>query len=204
MEIVIGTVGRRERKKLETRTALRRAALTLVAEKGLDGVTVAEIADAADVSERTFFNHFPCKEDAVVGVDGDRVQMLRNRLAAYTDESDPLTVLRLVLTDIGAALADHRDELLQERAIVADNPTLRAREMSGFAQYERELVADVARRSHTVADRDVYPMLAARAAVAAFRTAVALWCAPGNARSFTDLINEAFDRLAKGLPPPLP
>src|SRR5919198_3147412 len=59
--------GRRERKKLATRQALQAAALRLVAERGLDQVTVEDISEAADVAARTFFNHFSSKEEALLG-----------------------------------------------------------------------------------------------------------------------------------------
>lgn len=201
---VIGTVGRRERKKLETRSALHRAALQLIASRGLAHVTVAEIADAADVSERTFFNHFPCKEDAVVGRDEDRIQVLRALLAEEPADATPLAALRSVLTTIGAKLTEHREELLLQRTIIHANPALRARELSEFAQYERELAIDVARRANLSVDHDLYPLLTARAAVSAFRAAITLWCTPGNDQPLAELIDSAFGQLAKGLPPPLP
>lgn len=60
-------LGLRERKRLATRRAIELAALELVGEHGLDGVTIDEISRRADVSPRTFFNYFPSKEEAVLG-----------------------------------------------------------------------------------------------------------------------------------------
>src|SRR5690242_21571654 len=56
-------MGLRERKKLETARAVRRAAIDLFLERGFDDVSVAEIAAAANVSKMTVFNYLPSKED---------------------------------------------------------------------------------------------------------------------------------------------
>lgn len=56
---------RRERKKQQVRRQLAEAAIRLFSEQGYEGTTVAQIAAAADVATKTFFNYFPSKEDAV-------------------------------------------------------------------------------------------------------------------------------------------
>src|SRR6478752_1771887 len=66
--------GLRERKKRETREAIAAAAMELFLARGFEAVTVAEVAQAADVSEKTVFNHFPTKEDLVFARGDDRLQ----------------------------------------------------------------------------------------------------------------------------------
>src|SRR6266496_5443895 len=57
--------GLRERKKQRTRELIAETARRLFTERGFDGVTIAQIAGAAEVSQQTVFNYFPTKEDLV-------------------------------------------------------------------------------------------------------------------------------------------
>ncbi len=56
-------MGLRELKKLHTRQEIADRAMQLFARRGFDHVTVAEVAEAANVSEKTIYNYFPTKED---------------------------------------------------------------------------------------------------------------------------------------------
>src|SRR5579872_3259064 len=98
-------VSLRERKKLATRRLLRRAALGLVAERGLANVTVEDIAEAAEVSPRTFFNYFPSKEAVLFGGDPDRAAALRAAIVSTVPGQPALDALRLVLTQDSEAMA---------------------------------------------------------------------------------------------------
>src|SRR3954454_18213151 len=66
--------GLRERKKRQTREAIAAAAMALFQARGFEAVTVAEVGQAADVSEKTVFNYFATKEDLVFARGGDRLE----------------------------------------------------------------------------------------------------------------------------------
>src|SRR4051794_6341693 len=87
------TTGLRERKKAATRVALHEAALRLVAEQGLDGVTVEAIADAANVSRRTFSNYFSGKEEALFHGDTMRLRRLLQLIRERPVDERPWAVL---------------------------------------------------------------------------------------------------------------
>lgn len=101
--------GRRERKKRATYLALRAAALDLVSERGFANVTVEDIAEAVDVSVRTFFNYFSSKEDALVGDDPQLRESIRAELLALPGEVPPLDALRHVLVGRLRAMAEDLD-----------------------------------------------------------------------------------------------
>src|SRR5471030_968529 len=73
-------VGRRERKKAETRSALASAAMRLALDHGVDKVTAEAIAEAADVAPRTFHNYFSSKEEAIVSEMADSLARLADGL----------------------------------------------------------------------------------------------------------------------------
>src|SRR5919198_2099989 len=89
-------MGIRETKKLQTRQEIAAKAMGLFARRGFDHVTVAEVAEAAGVSEKTVFNYFPTKEDLfwdeVPEREAAMVDAVRNRRPG---ESIPAALERL-------------------------------------------------------------------------------------------------------------
>lgn len=193
--------GLRERKKTRTRHALRVAALMLVAEHGLDVVTVEQISEAADVSPRTFFNYFATKEDALTAPDPDDVDAVRERLAEQSAELGPVDVVRRVIAEEMARLESDDAEWRLRMAVVERHPELLARILTHYAATERQLAGVVAARTGRDVDTDLYPTLVAEVCLAAARTATRLWT-PGAGPGLVELFDTSMDILAAGLPAP--
>ena len=86
----------RSRKRLATRQGISNAATRLFLERGFDGVTVDEIAAAADVGRMTVFNHFPRKEDMFFDRDEEARETLRDALRQRDARVTPIETLRLL------------------------------------------------------------------------------------------------------------
>jgi Bacterial regulatory proteins, tetR family len=92
-------LGRRQRKKDETRQSIAEAAMRLFLENSFDKVTVAQIAEAADVSVNTVFNYFPTKEDLFFGSHPIGESGLRGLALAREPYETVIAFLRRVLND---------------------------------------------------------------------------------------------------------
>jgi AcrR family transcriptional regulator len=194
--------GRRDRKKTATREALRDAALRLALEHGYEALTVEAITDEADVSLRTFFNYFTSKDEALLGPDPDRVVALAETLLARPAAEKPVVALRAAFLQLAESFAEREPLWRARMALVRANPQLWPRLHAGFTDFERSMAQAVAGRTGTDADEDLFPAVAAAAAVGAMRVAVAQWRDGGESASLPDLVMAAFDVLAAGLAAP--
>src|SRR5690242_18367032 len=88
------TAGRRERKKQRTREALVDSAFRLFAEKGFEATTVEEIADAVDVSSRTFFRYFASKEDVLLTFQDEQFCAMKAAFAARPADEPMISAVR--------------------------------------------------------------------------------------------------------------
>ncbi len=86
--------GLRERKKLATRQAISDLATHLFIERGFDNVTVAEIAEAANVAKMTVFNYFPRKEDLFFDREDEGREMIRDALAQRSPNESPTVAMQ--------------------------------------------------------------------------------------------------------------
>ena len=195
-------LGRRERKKLETYRALATAPRELALARGLDGVTVEDIADAADVSVRTFFNYFSSKEEALVGVEPAVLDELATQLAERPPGETPLEALEAVLvTGVGDVAETMRRWSLRTE-LVRRHPSLLPRHLAALAEIEGALVRALAARLGTDPVTDPFPAVAVAAAMATLRAAVSSWEDAGRPGPVDDAVDAAFATLAAGLPAP--
>ncbi len=188
--------GLRERKKASTRAAIQRQALRLFREQGYEATTISQIAEAAEISESTFFRYFPTKEDLVRwdAYDPLIVAALRAQPAA----AGPLAALRGAFRDVLGRLApDERADLRQRVGLMLQVPLLRAwdaEQLSGpLGQLTRALAERVGRPPDDFAVRTLVGA-AMGACVAAMLAAV-----EDPRADLVALIDEALARLEAGL-----
>jgi AcrR family transcriptional regulator len=173
----------------DARGRLRRAALELYGERGFDQTTVAEIAQRAGLTERTFFRHFADKREVLFS--GEVHDLLMNTLVDAPRSATPIEAVTAALEAAGGLLEERRDLTRQRQAVIAANPSLRERELIKFATLASEM-ADALRRRGVDASA---ASLTAEAGIAVFKSAFERWLDEDNRRSFRALVRESLDEL---------
>jgi AcrR family transcriptional regulator len=84
---------RRERKKIETKEKIFKAALSLFLEKGFENTTVEEITEKADVGKGTFFNYFPRKESILSYLGEKRMEAIQEAFRETLSEDLAIEVI---------------------------------------------------------------------------------------------------------------
>ena len=193
----VGT-GLRERKKAMTRRALQNAALELFARQGFEHTTVDEIADACDISPRTFFRYFATKEDVLFGDSDERRAELVESISARPIDEAMLPSVREAILALASDYEGDRDRLVAKAEILAADPTLRSRGVERQRDWEAAVTETLRLREaeHDPAHSMLEIRLVAGVATAALRAACDTWVADGG--ELTPLVAEAFDRLAGG------
>jgi AcrR family transcriptional regulator len=157
------TEGLRQRKKRQTREAIAHAAMALFAEHGFDAVTVADVARAADVSEKTVFNHFATKEDLVLHGGEERraalIAAIRTRPAG-TSVVEPFRAATMQFVD--RVEHDPVESIVGVPRLVAGSRSLRDRL---FLSWEEEAarLAPVIAEETGAPEGDLLPAVSARA-----------------------------------------
>jgi AcrR family transcriptional regulator len=137
---------------------LREAAMELYTEEGFERTTVAEIADRAGVTARTFFRHFTDKREVLFAGSEELEQRMVEALVAAPPSAQPLDAVATALQAAAEMLGDRRDYARRRQAVIAATPELRERELIKMASLATAVAS-----------------LAAETGVAVFRVAFERW-----------------------------
>ena len=186
--------GLREQKKQKTQAALQRAALELVAAHGFDRVTIDDIAAAAGVSRTTFYRYLATKEDALLGNRAEKLEHLRNALAAQPLDSAPLEAVRAAVSEVAQSYQHDRRQMLALAKITRVAPSVAARTLEYDAASEDLLREYFARRDPDGAT-SLRPWVLAALVVAALRAARDYWLTRRAAGGLPELVDDALRML---------
>jgi AcrR family transcriptional regulator len=199
--------GLRARKKQQTRRVIADTARRLFAERGFEQVTIAEIARAADVSDKTVFNYFPAKEDLYFDEDQAMEAGLARAIRERRGGESVLDACRRFYTaGLGRMAGQGGSGPLAEHArILSASPALQARQREIFHRHEQSLAREIAEAAGVSGDR-LEPRVIAAAVLGIIRALQERGLViiasgrpgPGPAALREDL-NRGFDLLAAGL-----
>jgi AcrR family transcriptional regulator len=173
------------------RGRLEQAALELYSERGFDQTTVAEIAERAGLTERTFFRHFADKREVLFGGAGGLQELLVNAVADAPDSLAPIDAVAAGLDAAGALLQERREFAVQRQSIIAANTELQERELIKLASLAAA-IADVLRRRGV---GDPAASLTAEAGIAVCKIAFERWVEAANRQGLRELMRGSLDEL---------
>ena len=126
-------VGLREAKKLATRQQIAAVAMRLFVQRGFDHVTVAEVAQAAGVSEKTVFNYFPSKEDLFFDEAPERLAALADGIRSRPVEETVLRAMRRL--QLGEVPRLTSPGFVHFARTLEESPALLVKEVDVMAQF---------------------------------------------------------------------
>jgi AcrR family transcriptional regulator len=190
--------GLRERKKVQTRQRLMRAAVRLAAQRGWADVTVEDIAAAADVSPRTFFRYFPSKVEVLFADVPERLMAIERTIAEREPGESVLRAVRRGVIEFVAGFMAEPDLYVTRTRLVLADPDLLGHALVHFARLE-EVIAAAAAEELPARPRDLRPKLIGTAATAAIRATSQTWVARNGTGDPREIVNESFDLVERGL-----
>jgi AcrR family transcriptional regulator len=173
------------------RGRLEQAALELYVERGYEQTTVAEIAERAGLTERTFFRHFADKREVLFAGAGALQELLVTAVAGAPDAVAPLEAVAAALEAAGALLQERREYSRRRQSVIDANPALQERELIKLAALASALAGALRRRGVT----GPAASLTAEAGIAVFKIAFERWISGTGEADLPQLIRESMDEL---------
>lgn len=170
---------------------LTRAAITLFEEQGYEETTVAEIAEAAGLTKRTFFRYFADKREVLFNGSTELTERWIAALDAASPDASPMAAVNTGLDAVAELFADRHPFARMRSQIITSNPELQERELIKLQSLAGAIAAALRERgvSHNAA------ILAAQAGVTVFHVAFARWVEQDDPTAFRRLMDESLEEL---------
>jgi len=175
----------------DSRGRLEQAALALYGERGFENTTVAEIAERAGLTERTFFRHFADKREVLFGGAGGLQELMVGAVADAPAATSPINAVMAAVVAAGDLLQERRDFARRRQAVIVANAELRERELIKMATLASAL-ADALRGRGV---HEPAASLTAEAGVAVFRVAFERWVEAPDPSDLPSFMRASFDEL---------
>ncbi|CAM5226813.1 TetR family transcriptional regulator OS=Streptomyces tendae OX=1932 GN=GUR47_10590 PE=4 SV=1 [Streptomyces tendae] len=199
--------GLRELKKQRTRDLLLRSALELFTQRGYEETTVDDIAEAAEVSQRTFFRYFASKEDAAFFVSRLAESRFVEAVHARPPEEAPLDALRTALVESWGTIGEAVEQLIPLELhmrfyrVIESTPALLAAHLRRATELEEEIARVIAAREGLDLDADPRPRVVVAVFGAVMRVTERIWSARDDAglAALRDLTAAYLDQVTPAL-----
>ena len=173
----------------DARGRLEKAAMELYGERGFDQTTVAQIAERAELTERTFFRHFADKREVLFAGSGQLQDLLVQTVAATPASAAPIDAVAAGIEALGAVLQESRGRAFarQRQSIVAASAELRERELNKMSS----LAGALADSLHKRGVGEPAASLLAEIGIAVFRISFERWVSGPRGRDLRELTRES-------------
>jgi AcrR family transcriptional regulator len=170
---------------------LQQAALTLFGKRGFENTTVAEIAEQAGLTKRTFFRYFADKREVLFQGAEELERLFVTGVTDAPESASPLEAIAVALDGVAAMFEERREYAAVRQQIISANPELQERELIKLAS----LAGAVAEALRARGVEDPAAILTAEAGITVFRVAFELWVEKANKQSLERLIRQALEEL---------
>ena len=171
---------------------LRAAAFELFADQGFERTTVAEIAQRAGLTQRTFFNHFADKREVLFGLSEQWEREVVDAIAAGDATLPPLDAVVCALQATADSMfEERRASVARRQALLHANPELQERELRKRAALTAAIAAALEARA---VDAET-AVIAASVGLLVEQTAVRRWTRSGESRALRELLSESLGSL---------
>jgi AcrR family transcriptional regulator len=165
--------------------------MELYVERGFEQTTVAEIAERAGLTARTFFRYFADKREVLFAGSASLQEQMVAALDAAPAAAAPMEAVAAALDAAATMLGQHWDFSRQRQSVIGANPELRERELIKMAS----LAVALSERLRLRGVAEPAASLAAEAGIAVFRVAFARWVTEPEGPQLSQLMRDSLDRL---------